>query len=81
MKKIWRKISSKIIHKNPWWEVVEDDVIIPNGEKGKYYYVDGADSVMIVASDKDEIYLVGQTRYLVNNFYSWEIIGGGLKPG
>ncbi len=81
MKKKWKKLGSKIIHKNPWWILREDDVICPNGNKGKYYVVD-MNSVAVIAEDKDGgIYLVGQTRYPIGNIYSWEVIAGGIKSG
>ncbi len=82
MKKSWKKINSKIIHKNPWYQLREDDVIRPDGKEGKYFVVDGLNSVAVIAQDKDDkIYLVGQNRYPVGNIYSWEIITGGLKQG
>lgn len=40
MRKPWKKIKSKVIHKNPWYQLREDDVLRPDGKKGKYYYVD-----------------------------------------
>ena len=82
MKAPWKKLKSKIVHKNPWYQVREDDVLRPDGDRGKYYLVDGTDSVAVVAEDPGgKIYLVGQSRYPVGNIYSWEIITGGLKKG
>lgn len=79
---MWKKLSSRIIHKNPWYNLREDDVLRPDGKEGKYYYVDGVSSIAVIAEDKDgEIYLVGQTRYPIGIEYSWEIITGGLKSG
>lgn len=75
----WQKKKSRIVHKNPWYRVREDDVITPNGTKGKYFVVEGASSVAIVAIDKDDyVYLVGQSRYPMNNAFSWEVITGGV---
>jgi len=82
MKQAWKKIKSKIIHKNPWYSLREDDVVRPDGNEGKYYYVDGLNSVAIIAEDDDKkIFLVGQSRYPLDNYYSWEIITGGFKKG
>ena len=81
MVKKWKKINSKIIHKNPWFTLQEDDVIRPDGDRGKYYLIN-AKSIAIIAEDKDgEIYLVGQTRYAIGNVYSWEVVMGGFKSG
>lgn len=75
----WEKIKSKIVHKNPWFSLREDDVIIPNGKRGKYYYIDNVKSVATIAeASDDEIYLIGQQRYTVDK-YSWEIVGGGIN--
>ncbi|MFH0856807.1 MAG: NUDIX hydrolase [bacterium] len=82
MSKAWKKIKSKIIHRNPWYCLREDDVIRPDGKEGKYFYIDGIDSIMVIPEDKDgKIYLVGQTRYTANNFFSWEFILGSFKIG
>lgn len=79
-RKPWQKLSSKIIHKNPWYYLREDKVIRPDGKKGEYYYVDGLSPVAVIAEDDDsKIYLVGQTRYPIGNIYSWEIITGGTE--
>ena len=76
----WKKINSKIIHKNPWYSFREDDVIRPDGNPGKYFYLDDLSSVAIIAEDDNgDVYLVGQTRYPIGNIYSWEIIGGGIE--
>jgi hypothetical protein len=34
----WKQLSSKIVYKNKWMEVREDDIIHPNGKKGIYGY-------------------------------------------
>ena len=76
--KAWKKIKSKTVHKNPWWNLFEDDVVKPSGGKGKYFLVNIPDAVVVIAeNEKEEIYLVGQTRYAIGNIYSWEFVGGG----
>lgn len=80
MKPGWKKLKSKVIHQNPWYKVREDDVIRPNGSKGKYFVVEDNNCIAVIAEDKDKnIYLVGQTRYPIGNIYSWEIITGGIS--
>lgn len=81
-RKPWQKLSSKIIHKNPWYYLRQDKVIRPDGKKGEYYYIDGIDSVAVIAEDNNNyLYLVGQTRYPIENRYSWEVVTGGVKKG
>ncbi len=37
-------------------------------------------SVMVVVEDvEDKLVLVGQSRYTLNNMYSWEFVGGGME--
>jgi 8-oxo-dGTP pyrophosphatase MutT (NUDIX family) len=79
MKKSWKKLSSKIVHKNPWYYIRQDKVIRPNGEKGEYYVVVKSAAVFIIAmNDKNEVYLVELYRY-ANSVYSIEIPGGGSE--
>lgn len=77
----WKTLESRVIHKNAWYSLREDDVLRPKGGKGKYYVVD-FNSVAVIAEDADGcIHLVGQMRYPTGNCFSWEIITGGCKEG
>ena len=74
--KSWQTISSKIVHKNPWYHVRHDQIIRPDGQPGNYYVVEtGGPSIFIVAINDNKILLVGQERY-TNGTFSWEIPGG-----
>lgn len=78
----WKKIQSKIVHKNPYFKVREDDVIGPDNKEGKYFFIDKVNSVSVLAEDdKGYIYLVGLSRYPANNRYSWELAAGGIEKG
>lgn len=82
MSEAWQTLKSKIIHENPWYSLREDDVIRPDGKEGKYYFIDGTYSVIVIPeTENGDIYLVGQTRYPAGNSYSWEFVAGGFKPG
>jgi 8-oxo-dGTP pyrophosphatase MutT (NUDIX family) len=73
----WKKISSKIVHKNPWYSVRVDTVVKPNGRKGKYHVVVSKPAVFIVpVNAKKEIVLVGMYRY-TTAMYSLEVPAGG----
>jgi len=65
MKK-WKKISSEILHRNPWWIYKHDKVKLPNGKDGDYYYVhvEGGCLTIPVLND-GRIVLVKQHRYLM----------------
>ena len=82
MKRPWRKLKSRIIHKNPYYFISVHDVIRPDGRLGKYYVINAHKSVIIIAENKnEEIFLVGQTRYPIGSIYSWELPGGSIEKG
>lgn len=77
----WKTVKSRIVYKNPWISVREDEVIQPNGTAGIYGVLDTRIANGVVAlTPKREVYLVGQYRY-PNDAYSWEIIEGGTDEG
>lgn len=78
----WKTLSSETVYENAWLELSHRDVINPSGNKGIYGLVkfkNQAIGVIPVDSD-DNIYLVGQYRYAIDE-YSWEIPEGGGKLG
>jgi len=77
----WTTCGSRVVYKNNWISVREDDVIRPDGNKGIYGVVDTRIATGVLAfTPARELYLVGQFRY-PTNVYSWEIIEGGTDPG
>jgi 8-oxo-dGTP pyrophosphatase MutT (NUDIX family) len=81
MRNPWSTIASKEVYKNAWIRVREDEVTRPDGTPGIYGVVEmrGATGVVALTED-DEIVLVGQYRYPIQE-YSWEIPEGGVEPG
>jgi 8-oxo-dGTP pyrophosphatase MutT (NUDIX family) len=77
----WQRRGSKLIYSNPWITVREDDVITPGGTPGIYGVIETRVAVGVIAlTDDNQIYLVGQYRYPVDE-YSWEIPEGGAEIG
>lgn len=78
----WKINSEKIIYDNPWINVTEYDVINPSGGKGIYGKVHFKNAAIgiIVLDDEQNTYLVGQYRFVLNQ-YSWEIPEGGCPAG
>jgi len=77
----WKKLTSAIVHKNPWWTYFLDSFQIPNGVKGEYHYVHTEGSSLIIpVTDDGKIILVNQYRYLKDR-ESIEFPCGGVKPG
>lgn len=72
-------ISSTIIHTNPYWVYKMNEYEMPNGNFGKYYFVETPGSVFIVPRDENgNFIMVKQFRYL-NSRFSIEFPGGGIK--
>lgn len=79
--KPWKKVSEKTRHVNPFWTYKEDEILLPDGNNSKYYYVHTAGSVFIIpVTDSGDLLLVRQYRYL-NQVNSLEFPGGGVKSG
>ncbi len=75
----WKTINSKVVYKNDWIQVREDNVIRPDGKPGIYGVVETRIATGVIAvTPENEIYLVGQYRY-PTDCYSWEIIEGGTE--
>lgn len=80
MKKPWQTLDSKIVHQNSFWQVRRDRVIMPNGSKNFYHYLDQRPCVMVVPffEHNTKIYLVRQWRYIIKQ-NSWEMPAGGVE--
>ena len=77
----WQRLDSRVVYKNPWISVREDEVLRPDGSPGIYGVVDTRTATaVVVLTPQLEVYLVGQYRYTMEE-YSWEVIEGGGDPG
>ncbi|OGF30928.1 hypothetical protein A2533_03395 [Candidatus Falkowbacteria bacterium RIFOXYD2_FULL_35_9] len=75
----WETIRSQEVHKNPWYRLVQDDIIMPSGQIGKYTYISRNVGVIIAAiNESNEMYIVGQYRYPIHKF-SWELPMGTME--
>ncbi|GGM89277.1 hypothetical protein GCM10010967_22580 [Dyadobacter beijingensis] len=74
----WKTLSTETVYENAWLELSHRDVINPAGNKGIYGLVKFKNQAIgVIPVDKDDnIYLVGQYRYAIDE-YSWEIPEGG----
>ena len=76
----WTTLATRHIYDNPWISVREDQVIRPDGNPGIYGVVTTRTATGVLAlTPDDDLYLVGQYRYAIDQ-YSWEIIEGGGPP-
>ena len=74
----WKTLSTKTVYENAWLELSHREVITPGGSNGIYGLVKFKNQAIgILPIDKDNnIYLVGQFRYAIDE-YTWEIPEGG----
>lgn len=73
-----KKVSSEVVHKNPWWEYKCDKIIRPDGSEGEYCYAETYGNVIIIpVLDDGHLVLVRQYRYLADK-NSIEFPGGGI---
>ena len=75
----WKKTSEKIVHKNPHFQIHEEDLIRPDGSKTKYYVMDryAPFAIVIPIDVSGKIFLVHQYRVPVKQM-SWEFPMGGV---
>jgi 8-oxo-dGTP pyrophosphatase MutT (NUDIX family) len=74
----WQIRDTREIYDNNWIRVTEYDVINPSGGNGIYGKVHFKNRALgiLVLDDELNIYLVGQYRFVLDQ-YSWEIPEGG----
>jgi len=69
----WKTIHSKIVYKNKWIKIHEDEVIQPDGKETIYAFLEKNDGVIIIAEDnKNRIYLQNEYRYPIKK-YIWQL--------
>jgi ADP-ribose pyrophosphatase len=72
------RTDRKMVYRNHWMTVWEDQVLFPDGSSGSYGCVDKSDFALIVPFDGLGFYLVEQYRYPVDGRY-WEFPQGSLE--
>ena len=81
MLKRLRRISTEILHKNPWWEYRRDEYLHPDDSKGEFFHVHTPGAAFVVPEFADgKLLMLRQFRYL-NQRESLEFVGGGVKSG
>jgi 8-oxo-dGTP pyrophosphatase MutT (NUDIX family) len=66
----WKKISSREVYKNKWFEVTEDIVRTEQGKELTYGVVRKKPFALVIPWDGKYLTLVGEYRYLTDSF-SW----------
>lgn len=81
MLKRLRRLSTEILHKNPWWEYRRDEYLHPDDSKGEFFYAHTLGAAFVIPEFEDgRLLMLRQFRYL-NQKESLEFVGGGVKAG
>ena len=75
-----KTLTSKVMYRNPWLSVREDQIERADGSHGLYSVVDIPDFALIIPADRDGFHLVEQYRYPTQT-QSWEFPSGSFAPG
>jgi ADP-ribose pyrophosphatase len=77
----WQTTSTRPIYENRWISLREDTVELPDGRTTLYGVVDCGECVGVLPFlDPDTVLLVGQYRYVFDDFF-WEMPSGGQEEG
>ena len=77
----WKTASTRAIYENRWIKLREDIALLPDGRTTIYGVVECAEAVGVLPFlDADTVLLVGQYRYVAQDFY-WEMPTGGQHAG
>lgn len=75
-----RQLSSRVVYRNAWMSVREDEVRWADGSVGIYGVVEKPDFAVVLPRERDGFWLVEQFRYPVGR-RSWEFPMGTWPPG
>jgi len=77
----WRTLSTRLVYRNPWIRLEEDEVEMPNGRTTIYGVVRCGDCVGVLPFlDPETVVLIRQYRYVARGVY-WEMPTGGVHRG
>ena len=74
------RIDSRVVYRNPWMVVREDEVRRPDGSLGVYGVVEKPDSALVLPRWQNGFWLVEQFRYPVGR-RAWEFPQGSWGCG
>jgi len=58
-----RQLSTRVVYRNAWMTVCEDEIERNNGTRGIYGVIEKCDSAIILPVENGQVYLVEQYRY------------------
>ena len=77
----WRTLTSRVVYRNPWIRIEEDQVEMPDGRTTLYGVVRCGGCVGVLPFlDPETVILIRQYRYVARAVY-WEMPTGGVHAG
>ena len=77
----FKTLSQKIVWACPWYNVRQDEILLPDGRPGVYNVVQKEAAVWILpVTTEKQVVLIRSYRYTVDD-WCWEIPAGSLKAG
>lgn len=77
----WSANIKGYLHRNPWFNVVEQEITLPSGQRYTYYTISfPRPAVGVVVRHDDKFLLLYQYRFIVDE-YVWAIPSGGVEEG
>lgn len=74
-----RSLSSRIVHKNPWYRIRRHRILLPDGTRGDYYMMEREPFSLVVAYHDGKFLLVEEERFTTGTkVLDWP--GGWMKP-
>ncbi len=77
----WKRLSEKILFKNPWHEYKQIDFETGSGTRGNYFFIDTPGSVYILARDGEGAFTMIHSYRFIPDEMSFEFPGGAVKYG
>ncbi len=78
--KNWKIIKSKTAFECKYMKIIEEDFIMLSGKSDKYYILQRLDFVVVIAKNRDNFYLVKQSRYTTKTRLT-EFVAGAIEKG
>jgi 8-oxo-dGTP pyrophosphatase MutT (NUDIX family) len=78
--KNWKTIKSKVAFKCRYFKVLDEDFMMPSGKKHKWFILKKNDYVVVIAKEKNYIYLIEQYRYTTKS-KTFEFVAGEIEDG
>lgn len=74
----WQRVSSVKLRTTPWFVVLQDDVVRPDGSPGKYERIDTRGAVTVLALDDDDHVAITRQWIYLHEDTQWRLPGGGI---